>query len=227
VSKRSYLTADRILDYMVGHATAETEPQRALRAATDRLPNAGMRSSPEAAQLLRFLVEAIGAKRAIEVGTFTGYGALAIALGLPTDGRLITCDTDARVDLARKAWAAAGVADRIELRAGPALATLDGLIADGQAGRFDFAFIDADKPNYANYYERCLTLLRPRGIVAVDNVLWGGSVVEANAGRGESTAAIKSFNDMVARDARVTVAMLAVGDGLTLACKRASLPNSV
>jgi predicted O-methyltransferase YrrM len=223
VSKRSYLTADSILDYMVGHGTAETEPQRALRAATDRLPNSGMRSSPEAAQLLRFLVEAIGEKRAIEVGTFTGYGALAIALGLPKDGKLITCDTDARVDLARKAWEAAGIADRVELRPGPAVATLDKLIAAGEAGTFDFAFIDADKPNYANYYERCLTLLRPRGIVVVDNVLWGGSVVDAKADRGESTVAIKSFNDMVAKDERVTIAMLAVGDGLTLACKRASL----
>ena len=223
VSKRSYLTADRVLDYMVGHGTAETEPQRALRAATDRLPNSGMRSSPEAAQLLRFLVEAIGAKRAIEVGTFTGYGALAIALGLAKGGKLITCDTDARVDLARKAWEAAGVADRIELRTGPAVATLDKLIAAGEAGTFDFAFIDADKPNYANYYERCLALLRPRGIVAVDNVLWGGSVVAENGDRGESTVAIKAFNDALAKDDRVTIAMLAVGDGLTLACKRSSL----
>jgi predicted O-methyltransferase YrrM len=223
VSKRSYLTADRILDYMVEHGTPETEPQRALRAATDRLSNSGMRSSPEAAQLLRFLVEAIGAKRAIEVGTFTGYGALAIALGLPKNGKLITCDTGARVDLAGKAWEAAGVADRIELRTGPAVATLDKLIAAGEAGTFDFAFIDADKPNYANYYERCLVLLRARGIVAVDNVLWGGSVVDTKADRGESTVAIKAFNEMLAKDDRVTIAMLAVGDGLTLATKRTSL----
>ena len=219
MSRSSYLTEDRILDYMVGHGTAETKAQRDLRAATDRLPNSGMRSSPEAAQLLRFLAEAVGARRAVEVGTFTGYSALAIALALPKDGKLITCDTDARVELARKAWEAAGVADRIELKVGPAVATLDALIAASQAGTFDFAFIDADKPNYRNYYERCLTLLRPRGIIAVDNVLWGGSVIESGD-RSESTRAIKAFNDALAKDDRVTTTMLSVGDGLTLACKR-------
>lgn len=219
MSKRSYLTADRILDYMVAHGTAETKAQRALRTATDRLPNSGMRSSPEAAQLLRLLVEAVGARRAIEVGTFTGYGTLAIALGLPEGGTVVTCDTDPRLDLARKAWEEAGVAGRIELKTGPAIETLDRLIAGGEFGRFDFAFIDADKPNYAAYFERCLSLVRPRGIIAVDNVLWGGSVIDSGD-RSESTRAIKAFNDKLAKDDRVTVTMLSVGDGLTLACKR-------
>ena len=223
MSKSSFLTDDTILDSMIVNTTVEAKAQRELRAATDRLSNSGMRSSPEAAQLLRLLTEASGAGRALEVGTFTGYGTLAIALGLAKGGKLITCDTGAREDLARKAWETAGVADRIELKTGPAVATLDALIAAGEAGKFDFAFIDADKPNYQNYYERCLTLLRPRGIIAVDNVLWGGSVVDSShrRGRGESTQAIKTFNDKLAKDERVTVAMLAVGDGLTLACKRA------
>jgi predicted O-methyltransferase YrrM len=178
-----------------------------------------MRSSPEAAQILRLLAEVTGARRAIEVGTFTGYGTLAIALALPPDGKIITCDTGARVDLARKAWEAGGVAERIELRTGPAVATLDAMIQAGEAGLYDFAFIDADKPNYEAYYERCLRLLRPRGLIAVDNVLWGGSVLDSND-RSESTRAIKAFNKKLAKDSRVTVAMLAVGDGLTLACKR-------
>ena len=157
----------------------------------------------------------LGAKRCIEVGTFTGYSALAVALALPPRGKIICCDVSAQwTAIGRRYWKKAGVERKIDLRLGPALETLEAL-----RGKFDFAFIDADKPNYWRYYERCLQLLRKGGLVAVDNTLWGGSVIDPQK-QSESTVALRQFNKRLAKDARVHTALLPIGDGLTLAVKR-------
>jgi predicted O-methyltransferase YrrM len=162
----------------------------------------------------------LGVHHAIEVGTFTGYSALSVALALPPDGRLIACDvSEDYTAVARRYWAEAGVADKIDLRLGPALATLDGLIAEGGAERYDFLFIDADKTNYDGYYERGLTLLRPGGIALIDNVLWDGKVADPTCD-DEDTEAIRALNEKLHGDARVSLALVPIGDGLTLARKR-------
>ena len=154
------------------------------------------------------------------MGTFTGYSSPVMALALPADGRLVACDESAEyTDIAARYWREAGVADRIELRLGPAVGSLDALLTEGAAGSFDIAFIDADKVNYAAYYERCLELLRPGGLVMIDNVLWGGRTADAEVD-DESTAAIRALNAAIHRDERVDCSLLSVGDGLTLACKR-------
>lgn len=170
---------------------------------------------------MALLVETIGARRCLEVGVFTGYSSLVVALALPPDGKLIACDvSEEYTAVARRYWAEAGVAHKIDLRLGPAVETLDRLLAGGQAGTFDFAFIDADKPNYDNYYERALKLLRPGGLVAVDNVLWGGSVIKPEKDKDPNTLAIRALNRKLRDDNRVTISLLTIGDGLTLACKR-------
>ena len=179
-----------------------------------------MQVSPEQGAFMALLIRLTGTCRAIEVGTFTGYSALRVAEALPVDGRLVACDVSAEwTAVGRRHWLAAGVADKIDLKLGPAVETLDALIAGGESGAFDFAFIDADKENYDAYYERCLTLLRPGGTVAIDNVLWGGRVADA-AVTDAATVAIRALNEKVRGDARVDAAMLPVGDGLTLAVKR-------
>ena len=179
-----------------------------------------MQVSPEQGAFMALLIKLTGTRRAIEVGTFTGYSALRVAEALPADGRLVACDVSAEwTAVGRRHWLAAGVADKIDLKLGPAVETLDALIAGGESGAFDFAFIDADKENYDAYYERCLTLLRPGGTVAIDNVLWGGRVADA-AATDAATVAIRALNEKVRGDARVDAAMLPVGDGLTLAVKR-------
>jgi len=169
---------------------------------------------------MALLVELIGATRCLEVGTFTGYSALAVALALPDDGRLIACDVNPETTaIARRYWAEAGVDHKIELRLAPALETLDALLADGGAGTVDFAFIDADKESYDAYYERCLELLRPGGLIAIDNVLWGGSV--ADPGRSDpETAAIRDLNEKLGRDGRIGLSLVPIRDGLTLARKQ-------
>jgi caffeoyl-CoA O-methyltransferase len=179
-----------------------------------------MQISPEQGQFMALLVELTGVRRALEVGTFTGYSSLSVALAMPPEGRMIACDvSEEYTGIARRYWARAGVADKIDLRLAPALKTLDGLLADGRAGGFDLAFIDADKPSYLGYYERCLQLLRPGGLLLIDNVLWGGEVADP-AVKDEDTVAIRALNDRVAGDDRVTLSMLPLGDGLTLARKR-------
>ena len=209
-----------VLDYLIDHGVREHPAQAALRADTAALPMAMMQISREQGAFMRMLVQLMGAKRCLEVGTFTGYSALAVALGLPEDGVLICCDVSEEwTSVGRPHWAAAGVADRIDLRLAPALETLDALLSDGQAGTFDFAFIDADKGNYLHYYERCLELLRPGGVVGVDNVLWSGSVADPSNTEA-STQAIRALNTHVRDDPRVDISMLPVGDGLTLARKR-------
>jgi caffeoyl-CoA O-methyltransferase len=191
-----------------------------LREETARLPSGGMQISPEQGQLMGLLIELIGARRTLEVGVFTGYSSIIVALALPKDGKLVACDvSDEWTSIARRYWREAGVESKIDLHVQPALKTLDALLANGQAGSFDFAFIDADKSGYDAYYERCLTLVRPGGLVAVDNTLWSGAVAN-DADQGESTRAIRALNSKIAADTRVTSSLVPIGDGLYLARKR-------
>ena len=207
-------------DYLVAHSVHETPGQSALRAHTARLPHATMQISPEQGQFMQVLVRLIGARRAIEVGTFTGYSALCVALALPAEGRLVCCDvSEEYTAVGRPYWKQAGVAQKIDLRIAPATDTLDALLAGGEAGSYDFAFIDADKPNYLAYYERCLKLLRAGGALGIDNTLWSGAVADAKD-QNESTRALREVNDKVFGDARVEAAMLPIGDGFTLVRKK-------
>lgn len=220
MSSRTYQLDEAVHQYLLATSVRENEAQRALRAATLALPNAGMQISPEQGQFMRLLVELLGVRRAIEVGTFTGYSALCVALALPPDGRLICCDVNAEwTAIARQHWRAAGVDDRIELRLGPAAATLDGLLAEGGPGTQDLVFLDADKTSYDGYYEQALRLLRVGGVVAVDNALWSGRVADRSV-QDEDTRAIRALNAKVGADPRVTASLVPIGDGLLLARKR-------
>jgi caffeoyl-CoA O-methyltransferase len=206
--------------YLVRASVREPEVLARLREQTRPLPGAGMQIGPDQGQFLRFLVETIAARRAIEVGVFTGYSSISVALGLPDDGELVACDlSDEWTAIARKYWEEAGVAHKIRLHLRPALDTLDALLAGGRAGAFDFAFVDADKERYDAYYERCLLLLRPGGIVAFDNVLWGGSVADPSDTSAD-TVAIRALNEKLHGDRRVAISMLPIGDGVTLARKK-------
>ena len=191
-----------------------------LREETSGMASAGMQITPGQGALMAMLVRLTGAKLCVEVGTFTGYSALAVAAALPEGGRLICCDVSEEwTDVGKRYWEEAGVAGRIDLRIAPAVETLDALAGEGLTGAVDFAFVDADKANYGRYYEQLLTLLRPGGLIAVDNVLWGGSVIDPDD-QSEDTKAIRALNEVIARDERVDHVMLPVGDGLTLARKR-------
>ena len=209
----------KLSEYVISHGTRETPVQRRLRAATRRLPMAGMQIGADQAALMQMLVRLIGARRCIEIGTFTGYSALAVALALPPNGRIICCDvSEAWTSIAKRFWRQARVDHKISLRLAPALRTLDELVST-QKGKLDFAFIDADKKNYWNYYERCLKLLRRGGLIAIDNTLWYGKVVTP-AAKDEDSVAIRAFNRRLSRDRRVEIALVPIGDGLTLALKR-------
>lgn len=198
----------------------EPEILARLREETKSQSGAGMQISPVQGQLMALLVQAIGARRCLEVGTYTGYSSLVVSLALPADGRLIACDVnEAWTAIARRYWAEAGVAHKIDLRLAPALQTLDHLLETGQAGTFDFAFIDADKPNYDGYYERALKLVRPGGLITIDNVLWGGAAADPKK-RDRDTLAIKALNRKLRDDARVSLSLLPIGDGFTIAYKR-------
>ncbi|HTS22743.1 MAG TPA: class I SAM-dependent methyltransferase [Casimicrobiaceae bacterium] len=206
--------------YVAQEVTRETPLQARLRDETARLPRGGMQLGPDQGALLRLLVQAIGAKNAIEIGTFTGYSALIVAKALPPDGRLVCCDVSEEwTSIARRYWQEAGVADRIDLRIAPALQTLVILEAERGPGSFDFAFIDADKEPYDKYYESCLRLLRPGGIVVLDNVLWSGDVANPRIHDVE-TDALRSLNAKIRDDDRVDSCLLAIGDGMMLARKR-------
>jgi len=219
MSTRTLSVDAPLYDYILKTWLREPDPLPALREETARIPGAGMQISPEQGQFLGLLVELTGARRAIEVGTFTGYSSLSIARALPPDGSLICCDVrEDWTGVARRYWQEAGVADRIDLRLAPAAETLDALIADGQAGSFDFAFIDADKGNYGLYYERCLELLRTGGLMAIDNVLWDGAVANS-LDQSADTRAIRELNETMGADPRISVALVPIGDGLTLARK--------
>jgi caffeoyl-CoA O-methyltransferase len=206
--------------YLVDTSVRETDVARRLREETQQLPAAQMQIGPDQGQFLQLLVQLINASKTLEVGVFTGYSSLWVAMGLPTDGQIIACDvSEEYTSVARRYWKEAGVDQKIDLRLRPALETLDELLDNGQAGSFDFAFIDADKSNYDNYYERALKLLRPGGLIAVDNTIWSGRVADPNE-LDEDTVAIRKLNEKLYRDERVALSMLTVGDGLTLAMKR-------
>ncbi len=221
MSARTIQVDDRLHAYLLASSLREPEPLRLLREETHAMPQRNMQISPEQGQLMQLLVELTGAKRIVEVGTFTGYSAMAIALAMPADGRIVACDvSEAFTAVARRHWKLAGVSEKIELRLAPAVETLDALLLDPGPGSFDMAFIDADKSNYDAYYERALGLLRPGGLCMIDNVLWNGRVADPLV-LDEDTAAIRELNGKIHADARVTVSMVPIGDGLTLARKRA------
>lgn len=220
MSRRTLTLDDKLYDYLLAHSLREHPAQAALRAATAAWPRAGMQISPEQGQLMGLLLRLMGARRAIEVGVFTGYSALTTALALPEDGHLLACDISGEDQrLGQPHWQAAGVAHKIEFVVAPAEQTLAARLAAGQAGSYDFAFIDADKTGYDRYYELCLQLLRPGGLIAVDNVLWDGQVARPAQGDAD-TAALQALNAKLHADSRIDLAMLPVGDGLTLARKR-------
>ncbi|HMM15167.1 MAG TPA: class I SAM-dependent methyltransferase [Parvibaculum sp.] len=198
----------------------ETEAQKKLRIETAKLPMAQMQIGPDQGAFLTLLVGAIGARRAIEIGTFTGYSAIAIARGLAPNGTLLCCDVSEEwTSIARRYWKEAGLEKRIELKLAPALETLEGLIRAGKEGTFDFAFIDADKTGYDAYYEACLKLLRPGGVIALDNMLWSGAVVKPEI-KDDDTVAIRALNTKISADTRVDASLLTVGDGVMLARKK-------
>ena len=226
MATRSLLLKPNVYRYLLDCSSREPEVLKRLRDATAKLPEAEMQIGPDQGQLMALLVRLIGARRCIEVGTFTGYSALAVALALPHDGRLIACDVKTEwTDIGRKFWREAGVESRIDLRIQPALKTLDELLAQGERDRFDFAFVDADKPNYIAYYEKLLKLIRPGGLITVDNTLSvsGGPIVGQ---RTTLAKALRDFNDHVHEDERVDVALLSIGEGLTLLRKRELPPKS-
>jgi len=216
---RRYAMSERIEDYVLAHAP-ESEAARRLRAETAKLPQAGMQIGADQAAFLALLVRSTGAKRCLEIGTFTGYSALAIAAALPADGRLVCCDiSEEWTAIARRHWSSAGVSGRIDLRIGPALDTLKNLLARGEAGRYDFAFIDADKSGYDAYYEACLKLLRDDGVIVLDNMLWSGRVADPDV-HDADTDAIRALNAKIHADARVDASLLTIGDGVMLVRKR-------
>jgi caffeoyl-CoA O-methyltransferase len=212
--------SDELAEYVVKVGTREPDVLARLREETAAIPQHGMQIAPEEGAFLAILVELTGARRCIEVGTFTGYSSTAVALALPEDGQLVCCDVSEEwTSLARKYWDEAGVAGKIDLRVAPAAETLDQLLAGGGEGAYDFAFVDADKAGYDGYYERLLRLVRPGGLIAFDNTLWGGEVLEQDA-EDEDTRALQALNMKLAGDERITVCLLPVADGVTLARRR-------
>jgi predicted O-methyltransferase YrrM len=217
VSNRTLQLDDRTYEYLLAHSLREDPRLAALRAETASHPRVNMQIAPEQGQFMQMLARLCGARRAIEVGVFTGYSSLAVMLAMPDDARLLALDvSEEYTDVARRHWQAAGVADRVELVLAPARDTLDARLAQGEAGQHDFAFIDADKTGYLAYYERLLKLLRPGGLILVDNTLWDGEVANPD-NREAETEALREFNDALHRDPRIDLALLPVGDGLTLA----------
>ncbi len=206
--------------YILEHSLREHDILRRLRIETGALPLGSMQIAPDQGQFLALLVRLMSARKALELGVFTGYSSLAIALALPEDGRLVSCDINEEwTAIARRYWQEAGVAHKIELKLAPAAQTLEALLSAGEAGSFDFVFIDADKQNYSCYYDLALELLRPGGLIAIDNVLWSGRVADPQD-RAASTRAIRAFNAKLRDDSRIDLSIVPIGDGLTLARKR-------
>jgi len=220
MSNRTIAITESIYQYLCDHSLREDPILKDLRDHTYDMEERAMQIAPEQGQFMKMLVKLIGAKNTIEVGVFTGYSSLAIALALPEDGRIVACDVNPQyTSVAEKFWVSAGVREKIDLRIGPAKNTLLELINAGLTGTFDFAFIDADKINYDHYYELCLQLIRPGGLITVDNVLWGGAVSD-DAINDVDTNSIRALNDKLHQDERIDLSLVPVGDGLTLAMKR-------
>lgn len=220
MSNRTINLDENLYGYLLEVSLREADLLRALRVETSRLTNANMQIAPEQGQFMALLVQLSGARKVIEVGVYTGYSSLAVAMALPPDGYLLACDvSEEYTNVARRYWRQAGIDHKIDLHLAPAVETLDSLIGEGRAADFDFAFIDADKENYDAYYERCLALLNPGGLIAVDNVLWGGSVINPDK-QDVDTRAIRAFNEKLLADDRVDISLVPIGDGLTLARKR-------
>jgi caffeoyl-CoA O-methyltransferase len=220
MTRRTEPLTDEVYAYLLDVSLREPDVLRRLRQETEPLEEASMQIGPEQGQLMALLLELIDARSVLEIGTFTGYSALVMALALPEDGRVVACDVSEEwTAVARRYWAEAGVAHKIDLRLAPAVETLEALLAEGRAGTFDFAFVDADKESYAIYYEKALELLRTGGLIAIDNVLWGGRVADP-VDADPDTEAIRALNARLKDDARVSLSLLPVGDGLTLARKR-------
>ncbi|MEG4091692.1 class I SAM-dependent methyltransferase [Microcoleus sp. AT3-A2] len=211
---------NQLYDYLLSISLREPDILASLREETAKHPMAQMQIAPEQGQFMELMVQLMGATKTLEIGVFTGYSSLCVALALPSNGQIIACDvSEEYTAIARRYWEAAGVANKISLQLGPAINTLDKLIAEGQAGTFDFAFIDADKENYEAYFERSLQLVRNGGLIVIDNVLWSGRVADPQV-QDESTTAIRTFNDKLRNDPRVTLSVVPIADGLTLALKR-------
>jgi caffeoyl-CoA O-methyltransferase len=220
MTKKTLGLDNQLYDYLLSASLRESEILQQLREETARLPNAVMQIAPEQGQFMALLVQLLGATKTLEVGVFTGYSSLCVALALPPNGKIVACDvSEEYTTVARRYWEAAGVTDKIDLRLAPALETLDELLASGQAETFDFAFIDADKRNYEGYYERSLQLIRPGGLIAIDNVLWSGRVADPQV-HDNSTQALRALNEKLHHDERVTLSLVPIADGLTLALKR-------
>jgi len=221
MSNRSISLTDSLYEYLLAVSLREPDLLRQLRQETATDPLARMQISPEQGQFMGLLARLMGARRCLEIGVFTGYSSLALALALPDDARIVACDVSEEwTSVARRYWAAAGVAHKIDLRLAPALETMAGLLAAAEASRFDFAFLDADKENYPSYYELALELLRPGGLLVADNTLWSGRVADP-ANTEATTEALRRFNEQLHRDERVDLSLVPIGDGLTLARKRA------
>jgi predicted O-methyltransferase YrrM len=219
MSKQTIGLEQNLYDYLLSVSLREPITLTQLRQETSQLPMYRMQISPEQGQFMALLVKLMGAKKTLEIGVFTGYSSLVVALALPADGKIVACDvSEEYTSIARRYWQQAGVADKIDLHIAPALETLDSLLAAGEAGTFDFAFIDADKGNYENYYERSLELIRPGGLIAIDNVLWSSKVANPEI-QDNQTNKIRAFNRKLHQDSRITLSLVPIADGLTLAIK--------
>jgi predicted O-methyltransferase YrrM len=219
INMKSSITAEPVSRYVVEKITVDSDIERRLRLETQKLPQGGMISGSDVGTLLTILAQSVQCKRAIEIGTFTGYTALKIASALPREGKLVCCDISTEwTDIGKKYWHEAELTSKIDLRIAPAVETINSLLKEGAAGSFDFAFIDADKLGYDSYYEACLKLLRPGGLIALDNMLWSGAVVDSSK-QDPTTNAIRALNSKISQDSRVTSVLMTVGDGVMLARK--------
>ncbi|MDX1514910.1 MAG: class I SAM-dependent methyltransferase [Gammaproteobacteria bacterium] len=220
MSNKTINLDDHLHQYLLDVSVRESDVLRRLREETAGLEMARMQISPEQGQFMGLLIRALGARRTLEVGVFTGYSALCVATALPPKGRITACDVNEEwTSIARRYWSEAGVADKIDLRLAPAADTLGALIESGERGQYDFAFIDADKGNYRVYFESCLELIRPGGLIAVDNTLWSGRVIDSTD-QSADTMAIREFNEFVKNDTRIELSLVPIGDGLSIALKR-------
>jgi len=223
MSNKTFTLPGALYDYVLSVSLCEEPVLQRLRKETAKDAMSVMQIAPEQGQFMALLVQLMGARKALEIGVYTGYSALCVARALPADGKLVACDiSESWTAVAQRYWREAGLISKINLRLAPALETLDQLIQTGEAGTFDFAFIDADKENYLAYYERVLELLRPGGLIAIDNTLWSGSVIDTSC-QDTDTRAIRAFNEALHTDTRVHISLVPIADGLTLALKQPSV----